>query len=132
MYHSSNLLATALCNITFSYLTNGKHNCMTKSHFARSTFLRLNHFTRTWPIFLFLLPVFFVLHGFIPNYEAVSSPDALRLIFLYCMIALVLAGIGWFIYRDLAKAAIFAFLFMAYHFFFGVIQDVLIDRWPNS
>src|SRR6476620_4236771 len=48
------------------------------------------------------------------------------------MIALVLTGIGWLIYRDLAKAAIFAFLFMAYHFFFGVIQDVLIDRWPNS
>ena len=95
---------------------------MTKSHFARSTFLRLNHYIRTAPIFLFLLPVFFVLHGFIPNYEAVYPVDALRLTFLYFIIAIVLGAIGWIIYHDILKAAILAFILMAYHFFFGVIR----------
>ncbi|MCW3118211.1 MAG: hypothetical protein JWM28_2293, partial [Chitinophagaceae bacterium] len=77
------------------------------------------------PVFLFLLPVFFVLHGFLGNYNAVPVNDALLLMFMYIGTASAMAGIAWFFYHDLTKAAIFAFFMMAYHFFFGNIQDLL-------
>ena len=98
----------------------------------RSSFLSFNYFIKTRAIFPFLLPVFFVLHGFIANYSAVYVADALLLIFFYMVITVIIAGIGWLFYRDITKASLFAFLVMAYHFFFGFIQDALTDLAPHS
>ncbi len=78
------------------------------------------------PVFLFLLPVFFVLHGFTRNYPTISTAGAIGLLLLYIGISLVLAVIAWFFVRNYLKAALLVTVLMSFHFFFGTIQDGLI------
>ena len=97
--------------------------------------LRIKQMTeliRTKPGFLVLLPVFFVLHGFSRNYDSVPVKDALLLTLIYLGSSLVIAGIFWLFYRDFIKAGLIAFLLMAYHFFFGSIQDGITNYLPGS
>ena len=79
---------------------------------------------REKPVYIFLLPVFFVLHGFISNYNSVPAGGALLLILLYIISTLIITGVAWFFYRDLVKASIIAFLLMTFHLFFGSMQDI--------
>src|SRR5215203_6159863 len=97
--------------------------------------LRIKQMTeliRTKPGFLVLLPVFFVLHGFTGNYNSVPVKEALLLTLVYLGSSLVIAAIFWLFYRDFIKAALIAFLLMAYHFFFGSIQDGIMNYLPGS
>ena len=80
---------------------------------------------REKPAYIFLLPVFFVLHGFISNYNSIPVAGALLLTLLYIGCILIVTGIAWFFYRDLIKASLIAFFLIAFHFFFGNIQDIL-------
>lgn len=82
-------------------------------------------FFKSIPVFVFLLPVFFVFHGFTDNYFAVPVKDASALLLTYFVTALFFFSIGWFIYRQPFKAAIFSFCVMFFHFFFGAMQDLL-------
>src|SRR5262245_37851737 len=90
------------------------------------------NFLRNSPLFLFLLPLFFVLHGFIENYDFVPPGDALLLCGIYLMTSSLLCLAGWLIYRSWLKASLLAFLLMAFHFFFGSIQDSLRSLVPGS
>jgi hypothetical protein len=99
---------------------------------ARSAFLGFIYFIKTRTVFLFLLPVFFVLHGFVDNYDAVDALDAFLLTVFYIAIIFIIAGTVWLFYRDFLKAALLAFILMAYHFFFGVMQDALTDLAQHS
>jgi hypothetical protein len=92
----------------------------------------MKYLVKATPLFLFLLPVFFVLHGFIGNYNSIPVIDALLLTGLYILSALVIAGICWLFSRDLIKAGLIAFLIMAYQFFFGSIQDLVTNYFPGS
>lgn len=103
---------------------------MDKNHSTHTRSGHLLHFFKAWPLFLILLPAFFVLHGFAANYDAVPVTDALFLFFLYACSALVIAALGWFYYRDMTKACLLAFMVMAWQFFFGTIQDGLKGRSP--
>src|SRR5436190_20769484 len=80
-------------------------------------------FLKTRPFFLFLLPCFFVLHGYTENYDFIPVTDSLLLVLIYLTASLALAGVFWLLYRNFMKAAIVSYSFMAYHFFFGSIQD---------
>lgn len=91
-----------------------------------------NHLLRTRAIFLFLLPCFFVLHGFILNYGSVPVKDAIVLTLMYMGAACIIAVMGWLFYHDPLKASLLAFIIMTYHFFFGDIQSMLKDRFPQS
>lgn len=82
-------------------------------------------FVKSKPVFLFLLPVFFVLHGFTRNYNFVPVGDALLLILIYTGSAVGITLLSWSLYRDLTKASLIAFVIMAYHFFFGSIHDLM-------
>jgi hypothetical protein len=77
------------------------------------------------PIYLVLLPVFFALHGWLENTDLVFAGDALKLAGWYVIVALVLFGIMWLIFRNPVKAGIFSFLLLAFNFFFGAIHDAL-------
>ena len=66
-------------------------------------------FLKSNPVFFLLLPVFFVLHGCIVNYNSVPVSDALILTFVYIAAASLFAVIAWFFYRDFSKAAIVSF-----------------------
>ncbi|MFI5133520.1 MAG: hypothetical protein ACHQEB_04245 [Chitinophagales bacterium] len=84
------------------------------------------------PYFLFLLPLFFVLHGFTEYFNAIPVKDALLLILVYTGSSLMIAGLFWLFYRNFIKASIVAFLVMAYHFFFGSFQDYLKDHFHGT
>jgi hypothetical protein len=75
------------------------------------------------PVFLYLLPVFFVLHGCVENYDYIPLKDAVLLTGLYFGFSLLFALLGWLLYRNFTKANLAAFLIMAFHFFFGSLYD---------
>ncbi len=77
------------------------------------------------PVFLLLLPLFFVLHGYIRNYNTIPVVDAALLLFLYFAVSMAIAAIAWLFYRSIFKAALLAAMIMSFHFFFGNIQDEL-------
>jgi hypothetical protein len=93
---------------------------------------RLAHTIKTKPLFLFLLPVFFVLHGFRENYDFVPVRDALHLTGLYLLASAVLIVIFWWLFRDIRRAGLFAFLIMGFHFFFGSIHDTAKKWFPDT
>ena len=93
---------------------------------------KLVPFLKSKPVFFLLLPVFFVFHGFTDNYNAVPVKDALLLLLMYVAASAIFFLIGWFFYRQFFKAAIFSFSLMAFHFFFGAIQDFLKASLDDS
>ena len=96
---------------------------MNKKYFA---------YLKVKPLFPFLLPVFFVLHGFIHSYSSIPAGDALLLTLFYIGIAFIIAGLSWLFYRDFVKACFIAFFLLAYQFFFGSIQDFLKGLSSNQ
>jgi hypothetical protein len=92
----------------------------------------IKSFIAKYPLFLFLLPVFFVFHGFTENYNFVPVKDAALLTGIYCLASIVILLAGRLIFKHWRKAALLAFLLMAFHFFFGSIQDGLRSYFPGS
>jgi hypothetical protein len=85
---------------------------------------RMIVFLKARPLFLLLLPVFFVLHGFTSCYGLIPAAGAFLLTLIYTGSAVVIAFICWLFYRDLVKASLAASALMGYQFFFGTIQDL--------
>jgi len=86
---------------------------------------RLKSFLERSPLFLFLLPVFFVLHGFIENFHYALAKESLLLCLTYIGVSLLFTCAFWLIIRNIYKAAIVAFFVMAFNFFFGGAHDFL-------
>lgn len=84
------------------------------------------------PLFLLLLPIFFVLHGCMENYDFIPAKDALLLIAVYLIAALALAAIFWLFFKNFIKAGLLAFLIMSFQLFFGSIHDKVKDYFPGS
>ncbi len=79
----------------------------------------------SYAVYLILLPVFFVLHGYLENYGFISPGEGALLALVYTAGSLVVAVICWLFLRNIPKAALAAFLIMASYFFFGVLFDFL-------
>lgn len=77
------------------------------------------------PVFVILLPIFFVWHGYVENFDFVPLADALILTILYFFVSLILFLVLLLFYRNSIKAGITAFLIMSFHFFFGGLHDDL-------
>ncbi|RYZ26276.1 MAG: hypothetical protein EOO10_16015, partial [Chitinophagaceae bacterium] len=90
-----------------------------KSHLASKEF------------FLFLLPLFFVLHGSTENFPLVSFTDSLALIGIYAFVTLSLLGICYLIFPTFRKAAFYTFFLVSFHLFFGPAHDFLKEIAPN-
>ena len=93
---------------------------------------KINLFIRSHPLFLLLLPFFFVLHGFVLNYDSVPPGDAFFLLGKYIIAIIIIVAIFWFFYKDLIKASLMALCIMAFQFFFGNILDLLKDYLPET
>lgn len=76
-------------------------------------------------LFIILLPVTWVLHGYLNNYGLVPQRDAVLLALLYCGVGLLLTGIFWLFYRNIFKAALLSFFLLCLQFFFGPLHDFL-------
>ena len=90
------------------------------------------HILRTKPIFLFLLPPFFVLHGFMENYNFIPVGDALLLTGVYTGASIMFSLLCWLLYRNYSKANLVAFCIMAFNFFFGSVHDALKKIFSES
>ena len=93
---------------------------------------KLKIFFQTKPVFLYLLPVFFVLHGYTDHYALVPVKDALVLNVKYLAISLLLSLLFWLLYKNFHKANLVAFCIMAYNFFFGSTHDMLKVGFNNT
>ncbi|MFL5741255.1 MAG: sulfatase-like hydrolase/transferase [Flavisolibacter sp.] len=87
---------------------------------------------RTRPLYLVLMSLFFVFHGYVENFDFIPVPDALLLFFLYAVASTFVAALFWIIYRNLSKASFLAFLAIGFYFFFGYIYDVIDNLAPRS
>lgn len=92
----------------------------------------LINIVRNYPVFLYLLPVFFVLHGYTENYDLIPAKDAIVLTCIYLLVSALLSVAAWLLYRNFTKANLLAFWIMAFHFFFGAVQDILKKTFPDS
>lgn len=84
------------------------------------------------PVYLFLLCLFFVFHGYTENFDFIPVKDAVVLLLVYILASLILAVLLWLIFRNVSKAAFIAFLMMGFYFFFGAIYDRIIYTAPGS
>src|SRR5436190_12645199 len=94
--------------------------------------LRFKIFISHFPVFILLFPLFFVVHGYIENYNFVPVDEALLLVLYYFFISLLVFALSWFLYRHVGKAALFTVYIMSYQFFFGSILDKLKEFFPGS
>lgn len=74
--------------------------------------------------FLFLLPLFFVLHGYMEFYDIVYLKDAVFLLLTYLTAMTVLTVLMRFLLKSWRKAALFSFFLFSFHFFFGSVHDL--------
>ncbi|MEO5946234.1 MAG: sulfatase-like hydrolase/transferase [Chitinophagaceae bacterium] len=92
----------------------------------------MKNFITKYPVFLYLLPVFFVLHGYTENYNLVPFQDAVILTAYYIGSIILLLLIFKLVFRNFTKAALFAFILLSYHLFFGTVHDTLKKIIPDS
>ena len=85
----------------------------------------------TKPVYLFLLSLFFVFHGYTENYNYIPVKDAFFLLLIYLASSLVITGLLWVFYRHFFKSNLVTFLLMGFYFFFGYIYDNLINLAPG-
>lgn len=79
------------------------------------------------PFYLFLLPVFFVIHGLVENYP-LTGFEILKLLGIYTGVALLLFALFWLIFKNICKASFFAFCVLAFQLFFGSAHDFLKEN----
>lgn len=84
------------------------------------------------PFFLYLLPLFFVEHGFIVNYDLVPVNDGLLLLGQYLATALVISLVTWRFFRSYPKSALFCAAVLGFQFFFGPAHDFLKTLLPGT
>src|SRR5689334_10858808 len=76
-------------------------------------------------LYLMLLPIFFVLHGFVENFGFVGIRDCILLCLYYFAIAAILWAVSYLIFKNWRKSALFAFCLMSFYFFYGAVHDFL-------
>lgn len=87
---------------------------------------------RKWPVFVYLLPVFFVLHTYTENYGLITLNELLLLAGIYLAAAFLLSGAFKVLYRNYTKANLLAFSILLVYFFYGSSIDFLKSVLPGS
>jgi hypothetical protein len=75
--------------------------------------------------FVILLPVFFVLHGFVENFGFIPLKDAFVLCLFYVLATLLVWGIFFVVFKNWPKSALFTFFLMCFYFFFSAAHEFL-------
>jgi hypothetical protein len=78
-----------------------------------------------YPLFLLLLPIFFVFHGYVENYYFMHFSDCGFLLAAYTGSAILLYLAGCLFLKDSTGAALLASILMSVYFFFGALHDFL-------
>jgi hypothetical protein len=80
------------------------------------------------PVFLFLLPVFFVLHGVNENFGYINVPDCLLLMVTYTGASAFIYFLLWPLFKNYVKSALMAAYLMGFFCFFGAVHDFLKEH----
>lgn len=84
-----------------------------------------------WLYSLLPLPLFFVLHGYTENFPLIRIEDAAVLLLKYWLATAIIYTIAYLFFRSAQKAVVFAFLLMAFEFFFGSLHDAAQHFLPS-
>ena len=76
-------------------------------------------------LYLFLLPFFFVFHGYVENYGLITISNCLVLLGAYFIAFTVLYFFLYLCYQNISKAALLSGVLMSLYFFFGATHDFL-------
>lgn len=87
---------------------------------------------KSFPVFIFLLPIFFVLHGYVEYQFFIPEMEALELLLFYLVIDIILLVIFYLLYKNIRKAALAAFISLSIFFFFGPLYDTLKEIADNT
>ncbi|HUR65654.1 MAG TPA: hypothetical protein VMZ03_04830, partial [Chitinophagaceae bacterium] len=85
---------------------------------------KLLHIARTAPVFLVLLPLFFMLHGLNENFVPDLTRTALIQTLLYSIAGIIMTAIFVLVFGSVKKAALFSFFLLLFNFFFGAAHDL--------
>ena len=83
-----------------------------------------------YPLYLVLLPIFFVLHGFVENFGFIDLKEAGLLLLSYLFLAMSIATFSWFFFRNWNRSALITTFWMAFFFFFGALHEFLKEHSP--
>jgi len=85
-----------------------------------------------FPFFLFLLPVFFIIHGLTEYFIASLINEAVILVLIFSGIAILITFLFWLILKDITKSALITFIILSINFFFGSTLDFLKNYLNNT
>lgn len=91
----------------------------------------MNRLSR-YPFFVFLLCLFFVMHGYREHQASINLSAASELLLIYLLAASILLMVFRLVYRNWMKAGLATFVILAIQFFFGATHDFLKTIFPNS
>lgn len=87
-------------------------------------------FLARYPLYLILLPVFFVLHGFVENLGFIEIKEAVILLFSYFVLTGSIALYSYFFFRNWNRSCLITTLWMSFFFFFGAIHEFMKEHSP--
>ena len=83
---------------------------------------------RGW--YCFLLPVFFVLHGYNENFYFIGIRDVLLLVVIYVTATITVYLLCFLFCRNWLKASLLTFYLMSFFLFYGALKDFLKLQLP--
>ncbi len=83
-----------------------------------------------YPLYLFLLPVFFVLHGFAENFGFIDIKEAGLLLLSYLFLTLSISGFSYFFFRNWNRASLITTFWISFFFFFGALHEFMKQHSP--
>ncbi|HTI09666.1 MAG TPA: sulfatase-like hydrolase/transferase [Puia sp.] len=89
---------------------------MKPAHAIKSGFVQI-------PFFLVLLPVFFVLHGYVENYGYVQAMDCCWLVVTYLLATALGYLLFYWVYRERTRTALALVSLQSFYFFFGAVHE---------
>lgn len=93
---------------------------------------KLLNIFRSRPVFLLLLPLFYMLHELNRNYAPGLTATALLQVCIYTAIAVVFTFLVSFLLKSFQKAAIITLLLLLFNFFFGTVHDIIRKKFGVS
>jgi hypothetical protein len=85
---------------------------------------------KKWPLYVLLLPLFFVYHGVKENFGFILVTDYGSLMLFYCSSSLIIYFLFYRVYRQPIKAGLVTFCLFSFFFFYGAVQDFLKEHLP--
>src|SRR5450631_841773 len=73
--------------------------------------------------YVFLIPVFFVLHGALENFGFVTFRDCFLILISYLVSAIIIWGLAWLLFRNRLKASLLTAFLLSFYLFFGALDD---------